>query len=242
MTDSYELDTTAGGSRENHDRGSGGCGSSGPNSGRVTDGDRTAGGEECGNHDHSGGEGDAAGGVGPDESLGLTVPEEHVGAFVAEAFEDVERSTEWAEAVDAVVADEARGAWNALSVREQVVELLRMAGQFDTEATELLDDIPLDRGSPTDGMRERFKEAKRLRRNADILRDGIAAGYSDGRVSDDDLIGAVESFGFETNRIAAREDALDAVANAYDLDFRPYGGTLMEGSETDKDAGKFEAW
>lgn len=239
MTDGYELDTTAGGSREKHDRGGrgsrGGDAASGANGGRVTGGERAA----SDDRREARGGGHAAG---LDESLGVTVPEEHVGAFVAEAFEDVERSTEWDEAVDAVVSDEARDAWAALSLRDQVVELLRMADGFDAEATELLDGIPIDRGSPTDETRERFEEAKRLRRNADVLRDAIAAGYADGYVSDDDLVGAVESFGFDTDRIAAREDALDAVANAYDLDFRPYGGTLMTEREPDEDAEEFEAW
>ncbi|WP_205254131.1 MULTISPECIES: hypothetical protein [Halostella] len=239
MTDSYELDTTGEAAGENHDCGGHGGpdagGASGTNDGRVTGGDRR------GTGDGEGGE-SPAGGSGLDESLGLTVPDEHVAAFVAEAFEDVERSTDWAEAVDAVVADEARDAWEALAPKEQVDELLRMADRFDDEATTMLDDIPLDRGSPTDGMRERFDEAKRLRRNADILRDGIASAYADGYVSDDDLIDAVESFGFDTDRIAAREDALDAVANAYDLDFRPYGGTLMTERESDEDVEKFEAW
>lgn len=186
-------------------------------------------------------DGSAAGGDLKD-SLGVTIPEDHVGAFVAQAFEDVERSTEWAEAVDAVVADEARDAWESLSPRKQVVELLTMADQFDRRATELLEEIPLDRGRLDDESRERFADAKRLRRNADVLRDGIAAGYAEGRVSDDDLVGAVEAFGFDTARIAEREDALDAVASAYDLDFRPYGGTLMTEREPDADADEFEAW
>ncbi|WP_138797967.1 hypothetical protein [Halostella sp. PRR32] len=177
-----------------------------------------------------------------DESLGVTVPEDYVGAFVAEAFEDVERSTEWADAVDAVVADGARDDWEALAPREQVVEMLRMADEFDRKAVERFDGIPLDRGSPTDEMRERFEEGKRLRRNADVLRDGIAAAYADGYVSDDDLVEAVESFGFDTDRVGAREDALDTVANAYDMDFRPYGGTLMTEREPDEDAEEFEAW
>lgn len=185
-------------------------------------------------------DGSAAGGL--EESLGVTIPDDHVGAFVAQAFEDVERSTEWTEAVEAVVADEARDAWNRLEPREQVIELLQMADGFDRKATDLLEGIPLDRGGLDDELRERFDDAKRLRRNADILRDGIAAGYAEGRVSDDDLVDAVETVEFDTAAIAEREDALDDVANAYDLDFRPYGGTLMNEREPDEDADEFEAW
>jgi len=219
MTDAYDLDTTGGAHRtDDHDSTHDG------HSGRVTDDDAT----------------DAAGGL--EESLGVTIPDEHVGAFVAQAFEDAERDTTWGEAVDAVVADEARDAWASLSPREQVVELLTMADGFDERAVEQLDAIPLDRGSPTDEMRERFEEAKRLRRNADVLRDGIAAAYDEGYVGDDDLVDAVESFDFDTATIAEREDSLDAVANAYDLDFRPYGGTLMTEDEPDEDAEEFEAW
>ncbi len=184
-------------------------------------------------------DGSAAGGL--EESLGVTIPDDHVGAFVAQAFEDVERSTEWTAAVEAVVADEARDAWNRLEPREQVIELLQMADGFDREATELLEGIPLDRGGLDDELRERFDEAKRLRRNADIVRDGIAAGYAEGRVSDDDLVDAVETVEFDTVAIAEREDALDAVANTYNLDFRPYGGTLMNEREPDEDD-EFEAW
>ncbi|WP_121823417.1 hypothetical protein [Halostella salina] len=219
MTDAYDLDTTGGAHRaddqvqdDTPDDG---------HSGRVTDGD-------------------AAGGL--EESLGVTIPDEHVGAFVAQAFEDAERDTTWGEAVDAVVADEARDAWASLSPREQVVELLKLADRFDERAVDELDSIPLDRGSPTEDMRERFEEAKRLRRNADTLRDGIAAAYDEGYVGDGALVDAVESFDFDTATIAEREDSLDAVANAYDLDFRPYGGTLMTDDEPEEDAEEFEAW
>ncbi|WP_226006364.1 hypothetical protein [Natrinema salinisoli] len=177
-----------------------------------------------------------------EESLGVTIPDDHVGAFVAQAFEDVERSTEWTEAVDAVVAEDARSAWQSLTPKKQVVELLTMADGFDERATELLEGIPLDRGGLDDNMREQFDEATRLRRNADVLRDGIAAGYAEGRVSDDELVDAVEAFEFDTATIAEREDALETVANTYDLDYRPYGGTLMTEREPDEDADEFEAW
>ncbi|WP_135822804.1 hypothetical protein [Halostella litorea] len=224
MTDAYDLDTTGGAHGADDRPPEGGHGDHGEHghSGRVTDGDETGGGLE--------------------ESLGVTIPDEHVGAFVAQAFEDVERDTTWGEAVDAVVAEEALDAWAELSPREQVVELLKMADSFDERAVEELNAIPVDRGSPTDEMRERFEEAKRLRRNADVLRDGIAAAYDEGYVGDDELVDAVESFGFDTATIAEREDSLDAVANAYDLDFRAYGGTLMSDREPDEDAEEFEAW
>ncbi|WP_226481837.1 hypothetical protein [Natrinema amylolyticum] len=202
--------------------------------------------ESHANHDRDPDEGctteSSAAGSGLEESLGVTIPDDHVGAFVAQAFEDVERSTEWTEAVDAVVPDDARDAWRSLSARDQVVELLEMADEFDRRATESLEAIPLDRGGLDDDLRERFDEAKRLRRNADILRDGIAAGYAEGRVSDEELVAAVEAFEFDTAVIAEREDELDSVANAYDLDFRPYGGTLMTEREPDEDADEFEAW
>jgi hypothetical protein len=184
----------------------------------------------------------SAAGSSLEESLGVTIPDDHVGAFVAQAFEDVERSTEWTEAVDAVVADDARAAWQSLSPKKQVVELLKMADGFDERATELLEGIPLDRGGLDDDMREQFEEATRLRRNADVLRDGIAAGYAEGRVSDEELLAAVEAFEFDTAAIAEREDALDTVSNTYDLDYRPYGGTLMTEREPDEDADEFEAW
>jgi len=225
MTDTYDLDTIPGESNTEH------CESGRGHSGHVTSDDAGS----CGCDGPESGDGAAS----LDESLGVTVPDDYVGAFVAQAFEDVERSTEWA---DAVVADEARDAWESLAPREQVVELLRMADEFDRKAVERFDGIPLDQGSPSDEMRERFEDGKRLRRNADVLRDGIAAAYADGYVSDDDLVGAVEAVDFDTDRIAAREDALDAVANAYDLAFRPYGGTLMTQSGPDGGAAEFEAW
>jgi hypothetical protein len=224
MTDAYDLDTTGRAHSSDEQPPESGDGGSGPHghdghSGRVTDGDRS---------------GDA----GLEESLVVSIPDEHVGAFVAQAFEDVERDTTWG---DAVVAEEAGDAWQSLSPREQVVELLQMADGFDERAVEELNRIPLDRGSATDEMRERFEEAKRLRRNADVLRDGIAAAYDEGYVGDEELVDAVESFGFDTATVAEREDSLDAVANAYDLDFRVYGGTLLTDRETD-DAEEFEAW
>ncbi|MDF9746565.1 hypothetical protein [Natrinema salsiterrestre] len=212
-----------------------------------TDEPRSANGESNANRDRDEHDADcttdsSASGSTLEESLGVTIPDDHVGAFVAQAFEDVERSTEWTEAVDAVVAEDARAAWQSLTSKRQVVELLTMADGFDERATELLEGIPLDRGGLDDDMREQFDEATRLRRNADVLRDGIAAGYAEGRVTDEELVAAVEAFEFDTGTIAEREDALDTVANTYDLDYRPYGGTLMTEREPDEDADEFEAW
>lgn len=179
------------------------------------------------------------------ESIGVAVPDEHVGAFVAEAFEDVERDTSWTEVVEALVADDAREAWDDLSPTEQVVEVLSAADGYDERAVERLRDVPTDRGKPTGKMRESFEEALRCRRNADGFRDGVAAAYAEGRVGDDELVAAVESFGFDTDTIAEREDELDRVANAYDFEFRPYGGTLMtddEGEDGEDPMDDFEAW
>ena len=76
--------------------------------------------------------------------------------------------------------------------------------------------------------------------------DGVAAAYADGVVGDDELVAAVEESDFDTAVIAEREDELERVANAYDLDFRPYGGTLMHDEEDEGDDENpledFEAW
>jgi hypothetical protein len=174
------------------------------------------------------------------ESLGVAVPDDHVAAFVAAAFEDAERDTDWPAVVDEVVADEARAAWDDLSAREQTAELLGVADEFDDRAVERLSAIPLDRAELAGRDRDRFEDAMRCRRNADRIRDGIADGVASGRVDDDDLVGAVEDAGFETDTIAEREDALEAVAGAYDVDFRPYGGTLM--NDDDGGVPEGEAW
>jgi hypothetical protein len=142
--------------------------------------------------------------------------------------------------VDEVVAAEAREAWDALSPREQTVELLGIAADYDERAVERLDAISLDRRAMTDADRDRFEDAKRCRRNADRIRDGIADGVASGRVSDDALVAAVEDAGFETDTIAEREDRLDTVTGVYDVDFRPYGGTLMDDGDGGVPEG--EAW
>jgi hypothetical protein len=162
------------------------------------------------------------------DSLGVAVPDTHVAAFVAEAFEDAERDTTWSGVVDRVVADGAREAWNALSPSEQAAELIEMADDFDARAVEGLAAVPLDDAALTGDARDRFEEAMRCRHNADRIRDGVADGFASGHLRDADLVGAVERTGFDTDAIAEREDRLESVAAAYDVDFRPYGGTLMD--------------
>lgn len=171
---------------------------------------------------------------GGNKPLGLPVPEEYVGAFVAEVFEDVERSTTWTEAVDALVAGDARSDWEALSSVEQVVAVLDAAASFDERAVQALDGIPID-GETSGSDRHDFEEARRFRRNADMLRNAIADAYSEDYVDDDQLVEAVERHGFETDTIAKREDLLESVAEAHGLEFRPYGGTLMDPPEATDD-------
>jgi hypothetical protein len=177
-----------------------------------------------------------------DESVGVTVPDDHVGAFVAEAFEDPERSTTWEEVVDEVVAAESRAAWDALSPTEQVRELLAMADGFDERAVDRLAAVPLDRAEPTDRIDDLFAEAERCRRNADRIRDGIADAYADGRIGDAALVDAVETYGFETGTVAERERLLESVTDAYGYDFRPYGGTLMEDPDGGDADGGVDPW
>lgn len=164
-----------------------------------------------------------------DEAMGVPIPEEHVGAFVAEAFEDPERTTTWEEVVDAMVAPDARDAWADLSPVEQTVAVLDQAAEYDRRATDELERIPTNKPEPTPEVRDSFAEARRLRRNADAFRDGVAAAYTDGRIDDEDLVAAVEASGFDTGQIARREDALESVTSVYDFEYRPYGGTLFDG-------------
>ena len=161
-----------------------------------------------------------------DGPMGLPVPEEYVGAFVAEVFEDVERSTTWDETVEALVADDARSAWERLSPIEQVVAVLDAAAGFDERAVQALESIPHD--AENESIRAEYEEARRYRRNADMLRNGIAQAYSSGHVDDEQLVEAVERHGFESDTIARREEQLESIAEAHGLEFRPYGGTLME--------------
>lgn len=170
-----------------------------------------------------------------DGPMGLPVPEEYAGAFVAEVFEDVERSTTWAEAVEALVATDAREAWERLSPIEQVVAVLDAAADFDNRAVETFEAIPID-GQDGEPIRADYEEARRFRRNADMLRNGVAEAYSSGYIDDEQLVEAVERHGFESDTIARREELLESIAEAHGLEFRPYGGTLMEPPGTGDEA------
>lgn len=163
-----------------------------------------------------------------EEAVGMEIPDDYVGAFVAEVFEDAERATSWDDVVDSMVAPEARDSWESLTPVEQVIEVLTMADGYDERAADLLSDIDIDGSVPDEATRSAFEEATRLRNNADAFRNGVAAAYDAGRVDDDGLVEAVESFGFDTETIARREDELERVTSAYDLDYRPYGGTLIQ--------------
>ncbi|WP_435365184.1 hypothetical protein [Haloarchaeobius sp. DYHT-AS-18] len=159
-------------------------------------------------------------------SLGMTIPEEHVGAFVAEALDDPERSTEWRDVVDAMVAPSARDVWDTLSPTEQATEVLTKAAEYDRRATERFDDV-----SPTadqETVQPVIDEGLRCRRNADTFRDGVAAAYSEGVLDDDALVEALRQSAFDTALIAEREDYLERLDSTFDIDFRPYGGTLMD--------------
>lgn len=177
-----------------------------------------------------------------DSSVGVTVPDDHVAAFVAEAFEDPERSTTWEEVIEEAIAPAAREAWDELSPGKQVRELLAMADEYDERAIEKLAAIPTDGSEPTDRADELFAEARRCRRNADRIRDAIADAYASDYVADDELVDAVETYGFDTMTIAEREQLMETVTDQYDYDFRPYGGTLMTDDGANSDAGNYERW
>jgi hypothetical protein len=168
---------------------------------------------------------------GQEEAVGVTIPDEHVGAFVAQAFEDPERDTSWDDVVDTLVADDALPAWRDLDATGQAVEVLSAADDYDRRAVELLEATPLTGGELPGERRESIEEALRCRRNADILRDGLAAAYHEGHLSEGDLREAVETFEFDTETVAEREDLLESVAELYDFDFKPYGGTLFSEDE-----------
>lgn len=175
------------------------------------------------------------------ERLGIEVPEDHVAAFVAEAFEDPERDASWESVVEEFVPSGAREDWRDLSMHERVSEVLAAADDYDARAVDLLDEVPLDREEPTDGIEATFEEAMRLRRNADTFRSAIADAHAAGRIDDDGLVAAVEGYGFETETIAEREDLVEAVAERYGFGFRPYGGTLMDTDDPeDRETG--EVW
>jgi len=179
------------------------------------------------------------------DAFGVTVPEEHVGAFVAEAFEDAERDTDWGDVVDEFVPEEARDAWAELRPRDRAQAVLDAAASFDEEATETLEAVPLDASADRGAVEAQVEEALRLRRNADTFRDGVAAAYADGRLDDDALVAAVADSGFADDAVARRESALETVADVHDVDFRPYGGRLFdadEGPDPDVDHDASETW
>lgn len=174
-------------------------------------------------------------------SLGIPIPDDHVGAFVAQALEDPERSTDWDDVVDALVAPSARDAWDRLSPVEQATEVLSKAAEFDRRAIEQFDAVPLN--AERTAVQADIDEGLRCRRNADTFRDGVAAAYDSGRLDDDDIVEALSEAAFETDLIAKREDLLERLDGAFDIEFRPYGGTLMDdddGPEPDTDHG--ETW
>lgn len=164
-------------------------------------------------------------------AVGMPIPDEHVGAFVAEVFEDAERSMTWQDVVDAMVAPEAREAWDDLTETQQVAEVLNVAANYDERAADALEAIEVDSAGPDDETKAAFREARRLRRNADGFRDGVASAYDEGHVDDEGLVTAIERIDFDSQRIARREDELERVTAAYDFDYRPYGGTLIQDDE-----------
>jgi hypothetical protein len=160
-----------------------------------------------------------------ESSLGITIPDDYVGAFVAEALEDPERATAWEDVVDTMVAPAARDAWGDLSPVEQATEVLSKATEFDRQAIEHFEAVPLD----GDGQAQPdIDEGLRCRRNADTFRDGVAAAYADGRLDDEGLVAALEASAFETEVIAQREDLLERIDSVFDVEYSPYGGTLMD--------------
>lgn len=176
-----------------------------------------------------------------EDPVGIEIPDEHVGPFVAEVFEDAERDTDWGDVVEAMVAPSARDAWADLSPSEQASEVLRAAADYDRQAIEALASIRTDGSADTGTVEERFGEARRCRRNADTFRDGIASAYADGYLDGADLQAAIETVGFDTGLIADRETELERVANHFELDYQPYGGTLIQDEGTDAPAGEESA-
>jgi hypothetical protein len=180
-------------------------------------------------------------GGGLESSLGMTIPEDHVGAFVAEALEDPERATTWDDVVDTMVAPVARDAWAELSPVKQATEVLSKAAEFDRRAIEYFEAVPLD-GDRSEAETD-IDEGLRCRRNADTFRDGVAAAYGDGRIDDDGLVDALEAAEFDTEVIARREDLIERIDSVFEIDYRPYGGTLMDdddGPEPETEHG--ETW
>ncbi len=164
-----------------------------------------------------------------DSSVGVTVPDEHVGAFVAQALEDPERATTWDDVVDALVAPAARDAWAELSRVERAAEVLSKAADYDERAVERFEAVSLDAEKAE--IEDAVDEGLRCRRNADTFRDGVAAAYGDGLLDDAEIVEALETSAFDADLIGRREDLLERIDEVYDVEYRPYGGTLMDAEE-----------
>ncbi|WP_226013166.1 hypothetical protein [Halomicrobium salinisoli] len=164
-----------------------------------------------------------------DSSVGVTVPDEHVGAFVAQALEDPERATTWDDVVDTMVAPAARDAWAALSRVERAAEVLTKAADYDERAVERFEAVSLD--AEKAAIEDDVDEGLRCRRNADTFRDGVAAAYGDDLLDDEEIVEALETSAFDTDLIGRREDLLERIDEVYDVEYRPYGGTLMDAEE-----------
>lgn len=168
--------------------------------------------------------------AGTGSSVGITIPDDHVGAFVAEALEDPERATSWDDVVDVLVAPAARDAWDELDPVEQATEILSKATEYDRRAVEHFDAVSLN--GDESAARTDIDEGLRCRRNADTFRDGVAAAYANGRLDDDELVETLEAATFETDVIAHREDLLERIDSAFEIEYRPYGGTLMDDDDS----------
>jgi hypothetical protein len=69
-----------------------------------------------------------------------------------------------------------------------------------------------------------------------------ADAFASGAVDGDELEAAVEAVGYDTETIARREDVLEDVASVYELDFRPYGGTLIQEDGNEEGTTEADAW
>ncbi|MFC6976081.1 hypothetical protein ACFQL1_17520 [Halomicroarcula sp. GCM10025709] len=175
-----------------------------------------------------------------EQSVGLSIPEEYAGEFVAEVFEDAERSTDWPGVVDAFVPPARREEWGELDATAQVCQVLDRAGAYDQSAVDALERIDADAERPA--AREKFDEAIRCRHNADGFRNAVADAYARGRIDDDGLVAAVERTDFGTDTIARREELLELIAEKHEFEFRPYGGTLLDGERFQTDSSDSATW
>ena len=176
----------------------------------------------------------------PEQSVGLSIPEEYAGEFVAEVFEDAERSTDWPGVVDAFVPSDRREEWATLDATGQVCQVLDRADAYDRDAVDALEGIAADADRST--ARTAFDEAIRCRHNADGFRNAVADAYARGRIDDGGLVAAVERTGFETDIIARREELLELIAEKHGFEFRPYGGTLLDGDRFQTDSSDSATW